>query len=137
GFSPPARTGQAATPAVLPQAYFHVFPSLHCLNRADMERQQPFTSVRGEPAGFGIKYLDDMLGNPDGTGGLPLDVPAALIGEDGTYKSRLGRAFLSRCFAGEEDDWGVAVLLSTRVIEHQELADRCMAHLSRSRKDIA
>jgi hypothetical protein len=90
------------------QSYVQVFPSINYLSRELMK-------VRGKPreerpkrkyAGFGIPYLDTMLGG-DGTlhnregedsRGLPCSSVTALIGDALTQKSQLGRAFLSRTF---------------------------------------
>ncbi len=90
------------------QSYVQVFPSVNYLSRELME-------VRGNPrmerpkrkfAGFGIPYLDTMLGgdgelrNNEGedSRGLPCSSVTALIGDALTQKGQLGRAFLSRAF---------------------------------------
>jgi hypothetical protein len=95
------------------QDYVQVFPSLNYLNRAIMEVTHAPRNKHPEHhfAGFGIRYLDNMLGGdgleanriPDRDGdhdtrGLPCGSVTALIGDSLTQKTRLGRAFLSRCF---------------------------------------
>jgi len=97
------------------QSYVHVFHSLHHLARSIMEDPagaRPLPPPRSYAA-FGVPYLDDMLA---GTGmsveqhegkdtrGLPCSTVTALIGDAGTPKSRLGAAFLSRCFASYAEE---------------------------------
>lgn len=94
------------------QAYFHVFRSLHYLSRTVMQKPAAERPRLSRPmfAGFGIQYLDDMLagagkpvvripGTPTDESGLPCCSVTGLIGDSETQKTRLGRAFLSRCFA--------------------------------------
>ena len=139
-------------------SYIQVFPSLHRLSRRSMHSKDPATQVHGETdayCGFGIEFLDRILGRrremapkpghaepppPGQTGtddfGLPAGTVTALIGNEATYKSRLGRAFLSRCFARRGTDSqdptkseGIAVLLTTEDLEQEKLARRLELHL--------
>jgi len=142
------------------QAYFHVFHSLQHITYKRMRRTAdrdpqhwtvrdvaPLAIEKWMP--FGIKYLDNMLGH-----GLPAGTITALIGDDGTHKSRIGRAFLSGCFTtgGEignnkpqnlakrhysrqgkdnkkKDKPGVAVLLTAEDMFAEGLAERLWQHL--------
>lgn len=93
------------------QSYFHVFSSLHHYSRAVMQKEGNALPKRPEKAysAFGIHYLDSMLDGEvtkkvtivDGyeTSGLPCASVTALIGDSLTQKTKLGRAFLSRCFS--------------------------------------
>ncbi|HEY9401692.1 MAG TPA: ATPase domain-containing protein [Pyrinomonadaceae bacterium] len=90
------------------QSYLHICHSLHHSYRKAM------TAGKGRPpepseryAGFGIRYLDDLLerGNEnfkrqggDDQRGLRCSTTTALIGNPETQKGPLGVAFLSRCF---------------------------------------
>lgn len=106
------------------QGYVQVFHSVHRISRKIMEetrtpddkkpkkKSRPYAGY----AAFGIKYLDNMLGGKTeftergtvarvtegrfyyDTRGLPCGSTTALIGDSLTQKSRLGQAFLSRCF---------------------------------------
>ena len=70
--------------------YFFVFHSLYSLYRHFMQvRREKGRDPSTARAAFGIHYLDEMLG-----GGLVEGTVTGLIGDEGTYKSRLGRAFL-------------------------------------------
>ncbi len=91
------------------QGYVLVFPSLHYLSRETMERgpnemSRP-SGLQSSPfnAGFGIRYLDNMLASPpekDRTDyGLPGHRVTALIGDPSTHKSHLGYAFIGQEFA--------------------------------------
>lgn len=99
------------------QAYFHIFRSLHYLSRTTMQRSGSARPPvpRNSYAGFGIRNLDDMLaghgvqaqrrsGKRDDDCGVPSCSVTALIGDSETQKTRLGRAFLSRCFASYHDN---------------------------------
>lgn len=66
--------------------------------------------------------------------GLPNSEPAALIGEDGTYKSKLSKAFLAR--AQQTSDayskgtlMGISVLLTTKTLDAGGLKSRLDEHL--------
>lgn len=89
------------------QSYVQFFPSINYLSRELMkDREEPRMSPPKKFAGFGIPYLDTMLGGDgelrsvDGadTRGLPCSRVTALIGDALTQKSQLGHAFLSRTF---------------------------------------
>ena len=100
------------------QSYVQVFHSVHRISRKIMEadtlkRANLESGSAGRYAAFGIKYLDNMLGGKTeftervlrkghafahDTRGLPCGSTTALIGDSLTQKSRLGKAFLSRCF---------------------------------------
>ncbi|HJQ82917.1 MAG TPA: ATPase domain-containing protein [Candidatus Binatia bacterium] len=114
------------------QSYVHVCHSLHRRTRARMEQRGNVGPALGspEPITFGIEHLDDMVRQ---AGGIPGGKAFALIGDHGTYKSRLGRAFLSRCFDGGDgpDRWGVAVLLTSRDVRDHELAAQLASLASR------
>jgi KaiC/GvpD/RAD55 family RecA-like ATPase len=117
--------------------YFYVFPSLHWLDAEGRKTPiiDPVHDV--ERAGFGIAYLDNMLGET-ALSGLPVDAPTGLIGEDGTFKSHLGRAFLSQCFKESDDTkWGVAVLLTTRDVTRAKLEELLPLHVGAPRSGIA
>jgi len=93
------------------QSYVHVFPSLHQYAREAMQKPGGERPQRPKEAfaAFGIHYLDSMLGGKYKkkveftkgyeTSGLPCATVTALIGDSLTQKTKLGRAFLSRCFA--------------------------------------
>lgn len=160
----------------VPTAYFQVIPSLHYLSRAVMEAQaeaekagalvpRPQIDPRLEEApdqrpglcGFGIKYLDDMIGDQgrawseavgdagpvpeDGDShGLPWGSVTALIGEEGTYKVRLGQAFLAQAFVRERGNFadgslasldprkGVALFLTVQDVDARRLAASLRQH---------
>jgi hypothetical protein len=89
-------------------AYIHVVPSLDYIVRNIMWRRPenlPLDPSRGKVAEFGIAHLDSMLregveltDDHDHERGIPLGTVAALIGDEGTQKSRLGTAFGARHF---------------------------------------
>jgi hypothetical protein len=91
-----------------PQSYVQVFTSINHLSRTVMGTtgKPRMEAPKGKYAGFGISYLDTMLGGDEefrthaGTDrrGLPCSSVTALIGDALTQKSQLGRAFLSRAF---------------------------------------
>lgn len=100
------------------------------------------TNNRSYVSGFGVAYLDSMLGKgisivrTEGYG-LPVDAPTALIGEEGTYKSHLGRAFLSQCFADSvSEKQGVAVLLTTKEMTREKLIERMVRHIGGNKPPI-
>jgi KaiC/GvpD/RAD55 family RecA-like ATPase len=91
------------------QSYIHVCVSLHNQSRAIMEEVGRGTASYPSPrfAAFGIPYLDDILGGEsesvrreggDDKRGLPCSTMTAIIGDASTQKSKLGVAFLGRCF---------------------------------------
>jgi hypothetical protein len=102
------------------QSYFHVFPSLHLLSRQIMEDKQKERSSPPEKfAGFGIRFLDEMLAGNTRTKrkrgehfspfGLQCSTVTALIGDPMTQKTELGRAFLSQAFVSyAERLWDLA-----------------------------
>ncbi|HEU4769612.1 MAG TPA: ATPase domain-containing protein [Pyrinomonadaceae bacterium] len=94
-----------------PQGYVHVFHSLDYHSREAMTGEDNPLSTPDKPrfAGFGLPYLDNMLGGKGekasrdaaegfDTRGLPCSSVTALIGDSLTQKSLLGKAFLSRAF---------------------------------------
>lgn len=140
------------------QSYVYVFHSLHYINNSIMRADGPSIHIEKEEkkfAKFGIQYLDDMLAVPSANanasepdGGLPTHEPAVLIGEDGTDKSEISNAFLSRAllpadravaFSGKQrapkpgntpsTPHGVAVLLSTKALDCDTLLERLNEHL--------
>ena len=122
------------------QSYLYVFPSLHFLSRRHMwsDRVQAssdpeHTPVRSRLCAFGVRYLDNMLSKRKDEvstppWGLPSDSPAALIGESGTYKSRLGRSFLSSGYL-ENHKQCAAVLLTTKDMTADILVKRMKIHV--------
>jgi KaiC/GvpD/RAD55 family RecA-like ATPase len=78
-------------------SYIQIFPSLHLISRRAMNTtvSEPVTPRAGlQRAGFGITYLDEMLGStssmdqsswPHDERGLPYGSQTALIGDPGTY----------------------------------------------------
>lgn len=138
------------------KAYFQVMHSLQYLSREIMEKQSlnqdhatpdPRTYIAGKQppgvCGFGIRYLDEMIGNKatneyeglapyNDWSGLPWGSITSLIGDEGTHKGRLGRAFLAQAFRTTEGafdaDKGVALLLTTRYIDNEELASKFLTH---------
>ncbi|HWW76099.1 MAG TPA: ATPase domain-containing protein, partial [Pyrinomonadaceae bacterium] len=90
------------------QSYVQFFPSINYLSRELMkDREEPRKSPPEDKfAGFGIPYLDTMLGgdgelsSENGTDkrGLPCSTVTALIGDALTKKDQLSHAFLSRTF---------------------------------------
>lgn len=106
--------------------------------------------------GFGILYLDEMIGDLgrkvrdtslarfSDEYGIPWGGIAALIGDEGTHKSRVGRAFLSKAF---DVDWnnddldctkenGVALLLTTQHTDRESLARQFLLHRGYTKEDI-
>jgi KaiC/GvpD/RAD55 family RecA-like ATPase len=149
------------------RSYFQVIHSLQYLSREVMEIRLPHSGDTGarlddprtwivldQPkglCGFGIHYLDDMIGSqvqekekpavPEPFGdpeGLPWGQITALIGDEGTHKSRLGRAFLAQAFpglirgetgiSGEPENNGVALLLTVQPMDSEQLAQRFFNH---------
>ena len=136
------------------QSYVYVFPSLHHDYRAIMEQLgESLGGTKNVPlVHFGVRYLDELLTPPpepaddprggepganrsaapaerDPPHGIPANVPVALIGEQGTFKSRLSRAYLARAFEpSAEDEQGVAILLSTQTCDHEVLGGMLSQH---------
>jgi len=89
--------------------YIQVWPSLHLTSRRIMKSSTtgeiPFAPAN-QRAGFGIDYLDDMLGSiadeqdkwPRDHAGVPYGSQTALIGDSGTHKTALARSFFLRGF---------------------------------------
>lgn len=143
------------------QSYVYVFHSIHYLNRSIMEEigESPHSDVK-TLSGFGVEYIDTMLRpheklkelqrDLDETKlpergdwrGLPTNEPTALIGEDGTYKSKLSKAFLARSFdprerhASNKVEKGVSLLLTTKTLDSAGLADRIAQHLGQKTEEI-
>ena len=132
------------------QSYAYVFHSLHLISREVMnDVGGPIVDSNHKVvAGFGIEHLDailrksdqKVLGTTDQTlceqgdlRGLPADEPTALIGEDGTFKSKLSKAFLARSQHpernGENGLAGIPVLLTTKTLERDGLIHRIKQHL--------
>lgn len=150
-------------------SYVQVFPSLHEHSR---ELQAPAGPAAESPpeqwryASLGVYQIDAMLGRATtvwdltrgrvatgGAGvdemGLPIGTVTTLVGNESTYKSQLGRAFLSQAFrtrhvdrgipehveikkANEVDPLGgqgVAVLLTTNDNDADRLAGQLKHHL--------
>lgn len=142
------------------QSYVHVFHSLHYVNNSIMRADGPSIQSKDSKkfyASFGIDYLDDMLARPSGDsasisgsrrGGIPTLEPTALIGEDGTHKSALAKAFLARAFlpaqhavvetppeSPESDKpHGVAILVTTKTLDTNSLLERINDHLPQNYK---
>jgi KaiC/GvpD/RAD55 family RecA-like ATPase len=122
------------------QSYVQVFPSIHCLSREVMDtRGKPrMAAPKDKYAGFGIPYLDSMLGGDDEASpvngadsqGLPCGSVTALIGDALTQKSQLGRAFLSRCF------YPYARALADRVKGHCPVASQDKDDKARYEADL-
>jgi KaiC/GvpD/RAD55 family RecA-like ATPase len=125
------------------QAYFYVMPSLHYHSRRVMEEELLPGEVIGAPtlttacAGFGLKYLDELLAKRDESKlepalgddwGCAAGQPTALIGEDGTLKGWLAGRFLSQCFKNSEEP-GAAVLLTTKLLDADSLFSRFVEHV--------
>jgi KaiC/GvpD/RAD55 family RecA-like ATPase len=122
-------------------AYIHVFHSLHYINRRIMEEpaRQVDYSNQARYAGFGLPFLDNMLGVPSpkdrGVGneefdseGLPCGSVTALIGENGTHRTRLTHAFLSQAFKPGREPHAV-ILITPADIDSNRLASKLAAHL--------
>lgn len=121
-----------------PQAYAYVFHSLHFLHRQVMEDRESieFDDAPKRVCGFGIDHLDEMLldvtdvaAKDDDTHGLPSREPAALIGEDGTYKSKLSKAFLAQANNPERSKKGIAVLVTSKTLDEDGLRRRLNGHM--------
>lgn len=125
------------------QAYVYVLHSLNLINRQVMIEPGSRIETRNAPlAGFGIENLDNLLctqnadanakGNQHANGdalGLTASDPVALIGEDGTYKSKLSKAFLAQAKTENDDDRAeVAVLITTKTLEGSGLRERLEEH---------
>lgn len=128
---------------LIPQGYAFVFHSLHFVHRQVMDDRQPI-EIEKQPSrvsGFGMAHLDEILKHipPEETfdeaedkgdpAGLPVREPAALIGEDGTYKSKLSKAFLAQAHHPDRRVSGVATLLTTKTLDDEGLSERLNKHL--------
>ena len=120
------------------QAYAYVFHSLHFVHRQVMEDREPieFDDLPKRVCGFGIDHLDEMLldvtdvvDKDDDNRGLPSREPAALIGEDGTYKSKLSKAFLAQANNPERKKKGIAVLVTSKTLDEDGLKRRLDGHM--------
>ncbi len=104
-----------------------VIPSLHFVNREFREKNRALEDPQGRPE-FGLKLLDNLLGDVskplDGEGSITL-----LLGDAGTHKGRLARRFLSK---GLEDPDGIAILISTGLIDKAGLKNRLSEHVPES-----
>jgi len=116
---------------LLKNSYILAFPSLSARYREVMvrsplrfqtESQIADRAPEIEERPFGIQQLNDILEN-----GLPKGGVTALIGEEGTYKSRLGRNFLSRCYVGNS---GVGILISNQDHIRPLIERRIASHLA-------
>ncbi|MFO0976941.1 MAG: ATPase domain-containing protein [Planctomycetaceae bacterium] len=152
---------KAGTPTRRSQAYIYVFHSLHFLHRQIMDDRSDIEldeSV-GTVSSFGITHLDEILIREEDLGhwrggghhsekglgkkplrvhsgrrGLPSAEPTALIGEDGTYKSKLSKAFLAQAaIPDDEKKQGVAVLITTKTLDEGGLKTRLSEHVQRDR----
>lgn len=131
-----------------PMAYVHVCRSNHRRYREEMlSAKAPYLgSFDDARVGFGIKHLDDLLGRPDsqssssfGTSdsfGWPAGRVCAVIGDQGTSKSKLGTAFLAQCFDAKLESkygpGGIAVLLTNRDESADSLSRKIAAIVGRS-----
>lgn len=122
------------------QSYVYVFHSLNLVNRRVMTTPGRKIETRGAPlASFGIENLDNMLCQRldpfvDGEAlGISTSDPIALIGEDGTYKSKLSKAFLARTkFQRNVAPTQAAILITTKTLETEGLRERMEQHLDSS-----
>lgn len=137
------------------QAYIYVFHSLHFLHRQIMDDRSRIRldGSLGTVSSFGITHLDEILireedlAHLNGEGqdprplrlhgnrrGLPSAEPTALIGEDGTYKSKLSKAYLAQAaIPDERNQQGVAVLITTKTLDEEGLTKRLSEHVRRDR----
>jgi KaiC/GvpD/RAD55 family RecA-like ATPase len=126
-----------------------IFHSLHSVSRSlsqageTNEESHDVNAARDRYCGFGIPYLDNMLGTSpnsvSGEKGIAAGSITSLIGDPSTSKSLLGTAFLSRAFAsmadrlaGREaprDEDGFALMFSSRSGSKSALAKRLAKHL--------
>jgi KaiC/GvpD/RAD55 family RecA-like ATPase len=149
----PRRTtvaGQSYTPL----AYVHVARSTHQRYREAMSTTEDPNRdpVVGNVSGFGIKYLDDLLGVPsepmrgatseqasEPSFGWPAGRVSMLMGQKGTLKSHLGAHFLASGFASDATSRHgptIGVLLTNRDETHVHLASR-IERVLRSQHRIA
>ena len=118
-------------------SYIHVIPSLHRWNRNIQQANVHVPDQEGTNQGtpnFGLPRLDDLIGykrsavdlNAEHQGSLTI-----LLGDAGTHKSRLARSFLSQAFLprGKYQAEGVAVLISTGLMDRDKLCSRLNTHL--------
>lgn len=114
-------------------AYLHCF---HSLDAKDSDRD-PATDKTSGAAPFGVRYLDDML-RAGKDRGVPRGRVIAVIGDVGTHKGNLCRAFLANGFASgatmdfsnDEKTWEVGVYVTSGVWSRDTLAKRLVKHLA-------
>lgn len=78
---------------------------------------------------FGLLKFDPLIKGNDTRVASPAACKgslAFLIGDAGTYKGRLGRSFMARAFTGANP--GIAILLTTRLLDHATLVEKMRAH---------
>jgi KaiC/GvpD/RAD55 family RecA-like ATPase len=133
---------------------FHSLDYLSSEIMGEHEENTDIATAENRVAGFGIEYLDRILSKSsdveaalnstarpitDGEHldaeddvpahggdwyGIRCDDPVALVGDGGTYKSTLGKAFLARAFDPRLNEPGVAILLTTKPINAEGLKRR-------------
>jgi len=122
-------------------SYIHVIPSLHRWNRVLQQEDIQVPEQEGTPLGipdFGLDRLDDLIGFKPFSkdtlihhGSLTI-----LLGDAGTHKSRLARSFLAQTFASPAEQLrGVAVLISTGLMDRDKLQGRLETHLDQKLDD--
>lgn len=118
-------------------SYIHVIPSLHRWNRIIQQGRFPVPDQEGTQQGipdFGLHALDNLIGfYPEAVTAGAASFPGSvtiLLGDAGTHKSRLARAFLSQAFVATRQE-GAAVLISTGLMDRDKLRVRMETHLMR------
>ncbi len=113
------------------RSHFHVHQTLHGLDpdHASLDNEA------GQVAQFGIPYLDELMGSTkspaSGEGSVPAGTMTAVIGDEGTYKARLGAAFMAGALrAGSPND--VAILITTQPVTRADLFHQLAGHLGRA-----
>ncbi|QEG41415.1 RAD55 family ATPase [Roseimaritima ulvae] len=131
------------------QAYVYVLQSLDFINRQVMTADGDRINTKHAPlAGFGIENLDNMLTEEKPRAergeehGLMTSDPVALIGEDGTYKSKLSKAFLAQGMRLAQESSNkprteeqsppvkqAVILITTKTLDCEGLRERIIGHL--------
>lgn len=131
GHSPSVQS-ERCTP--IHQSYVQVYRSLHALNRFwtedrfwEKSKHTPLTYAQ-----FGIENLDGLLAHrgDDKEVGLCRGSVAALIGEPGTHKVHIWRAFLKEAFAPLREH-----LEKAKESANRDIADLLRDHLNKSERE--
>lgn len=121
-------------------AHIHVIPSLFRRNRLVRDDVAPIPELLGKPS-FGITQLDRAICKEEPTARPELNESLGsvtlLLGDAGTRKGRLGRAFLADGLLDRENgskfdpNAGRVILITTRFLDSDLLKKRLFRHVKR------